>query len=71
MGHSKIHNSSKEVKEFLKQDYQECIFLAKILPYSPKLYAAEQVWKVIKRYILSSMVYKSLTQLKNFRILQY
>jgi transposase len=71
---ARIH-SSKEVKDFLRKDKNETIYLAKIPPYSPELNADEQVWKTLKCDMLKNVVCKNLTQLKTklqnaFQVLQ-
>lgn len=59
----RIH-SNEQVKDFLRQDKEEAIYLAKIPSYSPELNAEEQVWKALKSNMLKNVICKNLAQLK-------
>jgi transposase len=52
------------VKQFLAQENQERIYLAKIPPYSPELNPDEQVWQTLKDDMLKNVICKNLSQLK-------
>ena len=59
---AKIHND-KNVKQFLEDENDGSIFLAKIPPYSPELNPDEQVWKTLKYDMLKNIVCKTVSEL--------
>jgi transposase len=59
---AKIHHD-ENVKQFLSNENNDRIFLAKIPPYTPELNADEQVWQTLKDDKLKNVVCKNLTEL--------
>jgi len=58
-----IHKSS-EIKEYLRQDKQQRVWLSNIPPYAPEFNPTELLWAYLKGVSLVGIVCKNLTELK-------
>lgn len=58
-----IHTCSK-IKQWLTEQHQAAIWLARFPPYSPQLNPAEQVWNYMKNVLLRNVCCKTVKELK-------